>query len=98
MLLFLIEASGVPVLLSLLVLVFTSSTSKDGEEDLDMLPQSTYELYSMATQSAVVQRLLVGRAALVGAGGGQHRREDAVLEGAAEGRSSSSSSVSMARV
>jgi len=55
---FLIEAAAVPVLLSLLVLVFTTSTSV-GEEDLEMLPQSAYELYSMATQSAVVQRLLV---------------------------------------
>jgi Ran GTPase-activating protein (RanGAP) involved in mRNA processing and transport len=52
-LLFLMEAAGVPVLLSLLVLVFSSQT----EEDLEMLPQSSYELYSLATQSAVMQRL-----------------------------------------
>ena len=64
------------VLLSLLVLVFTTSTGI-GEEDLEMLPQTSYELYSMATQSAVTQRLLTaGRvanredgAALVEAGG-----------------------------
>ena len=56
-LLFLIEAAGVPVLLSLLVLVFTT-TSGAGDEDLDSLPQSAYELYSMATQSAVIQRML----------------------------------------
>ena len=54
---FLIEAAAVPVLLSLLVLVFSTSSGA-GEEDLEMLPQSAYELYSMATQSAVVQRLL----------------------------------------
>ena len=54
---FLIEAAAVPVLLSLLVLVFTTTTAV-GEEDLDMLPQSAYELYAMATQSAVVNRLL----------------------------------------
>ena len=52
---FLIEAAAVPVLLSLLVLVFTTTSAADGEEDLESLPQSSYQLYSMATQSAVVQ-------------------------------------------
>ena len=54
-LLFLMEAAGVPVLLSLLVLVFSSAGE---DENLDLLPQSAYELYSMATQSAVHKRLL----------------------------------------
>ena len=39
----------------------------DGEEDLDMLPQSAYELYSMATQSAVTQRLLLLKGGTAGA-------------------------------
>ena len=75
---FLIEAAAVPVLLSLLVLVFTTTGAAAGEEDLDMLPQSSYQLYSMATQSAVVQRLLImGRAVSTEAG---EAAEDAAAE------------------
>ncbi|KOO32236.1 protein nlrc3 [Chrysochromulina tobinii] len=75
---FLIEAAAVPVLLSLLVLVFTTTGAAAGEEDLDMLPQSSYQLYSMATQSAVVQRLLaMGRAVSTEAG---EAAEDAAAE------------------
>jgi len=75
---FLIEAAAVPVLLSLLVLVFTTTGAAAGEEDLDMLPQSSYQLYSMATQSAVVQRLLaMGRAVSTEAG---EVAEDAAAE------------------
>ena len=70
---FLIEAAAVPVLLSLLVLVFTTTTA-DGSEDLSMLPQSSYELYAMATQSAVTHRLIamkrVGGDSGSGEGGG----------------------------
>ena len=51
-LLFLVEASGVPVLLSMLVLIFAS-----GGEDLTKLPANRLQLYTMATECAVRRRL-----------------------------------------
>ena len=51
-LLFLVEASGVPVLLSMLVLIFAS-----GGEDLSKLPANRLQLYTMATECAVKRRL-----------------------------------------
>ena len=52
-LIFLVDATGVPVLLSLLVLIFTS-----GGEDLSQLPKSQFELYQMGIQFAMDKRLL----------------------------------------
>ena len=52
-LIFLVDATGVPVLLSLLVLIFTS-----GGEDLTQLPKSQFELYQMGIQFAMDKRLL----------------------------------------
>jgi len=77
---FLIEAAAVPVLLSLLVLVFSTSGAGEGGEDLDMLPQSPYELYSMATQSAVIQRLkLLGKTAAADLAGKAEGLETGVI-------------------
>ena len=52
-LIFLVDATGVPVLLSLLVLIFTS-----GGEDLTKLPSNRIELYDIGIESAVMKRLL----------------------------------------
>ena len=52
-LIFLVDATGVPVLLSLLVLIFTS-----GGEDLSQLPKSQFELYQMGIRFAMDKRLL----------------------------------------
>ena len=54
-LIFLVDATGVPVLLSLLVLIFTS-----GGEDLTKLPSNRIELYDIGIESAVTKRLLPG--------------------------------------
>ena len=51
-LLFLVEASGEPVLLSMLVLIFS-----DGDEDLTRLPVSRLELYECALKVAIQRRL-----------------------------------------
>ena len=53
-LIFLVDATGIPVLLSLLVLIFTS-----GGEDLSQLPKSQFELYQMGIVAAMDKRLLV---------------------------------------
>ena len=55
LLLFLVEAIGVPVLLSLLVLIFTA-----GGEDLTKLPSNRIELYELGIESAISKRLLRG--------------------------------------
>ena len=52
-LVFLVDASGVPVLLSLLVLIFSS-----GGDDLSDLPTNQYQLYSMGIHHAINKRLL----------------------------------------
>lgn len=54
-LVFLVDATGVPVLLSLLVLIFTA-----GGEDLTKLPSNRIELYDIGIESAVTKRLLPG--------------------------------------
>ena len=54
-LVFLVDAVGIPVLLSLLVLIFTS-----GGEDLTKLPSNRIELYEIGIESAVAKRLLPG--------------------------------------
>ena len=54
-LIFLVDATGIPVLLSLLVLIFTS-----GGEDLTKLPSNRIELYEIGIDSAVSKRLLPG--------------------------------------
>jgi hypothetical protein len=54
-LLFLVDATGVPVLLSLLVLIFTA-----GGEDLTKLPSNRIELYELGIDSAISRRLLPG--------------------------------------
>ena len=51
-LVFLVDATGVPVLLSLLVLIFTS-----GGEDLTKLPSNRIELYELGIESAITKRL-----------------------------------------
>ena len=55
-LVFLVDATGIPVLLSLLVLIFTS-----GGEDLTKLPSNRIELYELGIKSAISKRLLPGR-------------------------------------
>jgi hypothetical protein len=45
--------AGIPVLLSLLVLIFTS-----GGEDLTKLPSNRIELYGLGIESAIAKRLL----------------------------------------
>jgi Leucine-rich repeat (LRR) protein len=57
-LIFLVDATGIPVLLSLLVLIFTS-----GGEDLTKLPSNRIELYEIGIDSAVSKRLLPGNRA-----------------------------------
>ena len=52
-LVFLVDATGIPVLLSLLVLIFTS-----GGEDLTKLPSNRIELYELGIESAISKRLL----------------------------------------
>ena len=52
-LVFLVDATGIPVLLSLLVLIFTS-----GGEDLTKLPSNRIELYELGIESAITKRLL----------------------------------------
>ena len=54
-LIFLVDATGIPVLLSLLVLIFTS-----GGEDLTKLPSNRIELYELGIESAISKRLLKG--------------------------------------
>ena len=54
-LVFLVDATGIPVLLSLLVLIFTS-----GGEDLTKLPSNRIELYEIGIESAVSKRLRPG--------------------------------------
>ena len=54
-LVFLVDATGIPVLLSLLVLIFTS-----GGEDLTKLPSNRIELYELGIDSAIHKRLLPG--------------------------------------
>ena len=51
-LVFLVDATGIPVLLSLLVLIFTS-----GGEDLTKLPSNRIELYELGIESAISKRL-----------------------------------------
>jgi hypothetical protein len=57
-LIFLVDATGIPVLLSLLVLIFTS-----GGEDLTKLPSNRIELYELGIESAIKKRLQRGQAA-----------------------------------
>ena len=52
-LLFLVDASGVPVLLSLLVLIFSA-----GGDDLSDLPTNQYKLYTLGIHHAINKRLL----------------------------------------
>ena len=52
-LVFLVDATGVPVLLSLLVLIFTA-----GGEDLKKLPSNRIELYDLGIEAAISKRLL----------------------------------------
>ena len=54
-LVFLVDATGIPVLLSLLVLIFTS-----GGEDLTKLPSNRIELYELGIESAINKRLSPG--------------------------------------
>jgi len=54
-LVFLVDATGIPVLLSLLVLIFTS-----GGEDLTKLPSNRIELYELGIESAISKRLQRG--------------------------------------
>ena len=55
-LVFLVDATGIPVLLSLLVLIFTS-----GGEDLTKLPSNRIELYELGIESAINKRLQRGQ-------------------------------------
>ena len=57
-LVFLVDATGIPVLLSLLVLIFTA-----GGEDLTKLPSNRIELYELGIESAILKRLLPGNKA-----------------------------------
>ena len=55
-LVFLVDATSVPVLLSLLVLIFTA-----GGEDLTKLPSNRIELYELGIDSAIAKRLRTKR-------------------------------------
>ena len=57
-LIFLVDATGIPVLLSLLVLIFTA-----GGEDLTKLPSNRIELYELGIESAINKRLQRGQPA-----------------------------------
>ena len=57
-LVFLVDATSVPVLLSLLVLIFTA-----GGEDLTKLPSNRIELYELGIESAIHKRLQTKKAA-----------------------------------
>ena len=64
-LVFLVDATGIPVLLSLLVLIFTS-----GGEDLTKLPSNRIELYELGIESAIAKRLVrKGQEGIVAEGG-----------------------------
>ena len=58
LLVFLVEAIGVPVLLSLLLLTYSGSTSSQGiTMDLNELPDSRHELYKMGIASGIKRRM-----------------------------------------
>ena len=58
LLVFLVEAIGVPVLLSLLLLTYSSTTSSQGiTMDLNELPDSRHELYKMGIFSGIKKRM-----------------------------------------
>ena len=63
LLLFLVEAIGVPVLLSLLLLTYSNTTG--GEViDLDELPEGRLQLYKLGIMSGIKKRLLITIASL----------------------------------
>ena len=62
-LIFLVDASGVPVLLSLLVLIFTS-----GGEDLSQLPTNQFALYELGIQHAIDKRFYTAYTSVLGGG------------------------------
>eukprot|EP00966_Prymnesium_polylepis_P112117 2593536-Prymnesium_polylepis.1 len=72
-LLFLVEASGEPVLLSMLVLIFS-----DGDEDMSRLPGSRLQLYETALSEAIKRRLQIEQQA------NGEGKEAEQLDGAAE--------------
>ena len=57
LLIFLVEAIGVPVLLSLLLLTYSSSNSNGDTLDLDDLPQDRLQLYKLGIMSGIKKRL-----------------------------------------
>ena len=60
LLLFLVEAIGVPVLLSLLLLTYSSTnTSQSVAIDLDELPDNRHQLYKMGIMSGIQKRILL---------------------------------------
>ena len=58
LLLFLVEAIGVPVLLSLLLLTYSNSTGGD-VIDLDDLPEGRLQLYKLGIMSGIKKRLVI---------------------------------------
>jgi Ran GTPase-activating protein (RanGAP) involved in mRNA processing and transport len=76
-LLFLVDASGIPVLLSLLVLIFTS-----GGEDLAELPTNQFELYEMGIMHAIDRRFFTAYTAVTGVRGGGNSAEGIVYDDA----------------
>ena len=72
-LLFLVEASGEPVLLSMLVLIFS-----DGDESMSRLPSSRLELYETALSEAIKRRL-----SSAGSKGGEDEQAEAEASGEA---------------
>ena len=60
LLVFLVEAISVPVLLSLLLLTYSSTTSSKGiTMDLNELPDSRHELYKMGIFGGIVKRMAI---------------------------------------
>ena len=58
LLIFLVEAIGVPVLLSLLLLTYSNTTGGD-VIDLDELPEGRLQLYKLGIMSGIKKRLLI---------------------------------------
>ena len=76
---FLVEAIGVPVLLSLLLLTYSNTTG--GEViDLDELPEGRLQLYKLGIMSGIKKRLLITLAALSAGSGAAQAAQGAAEE------------------
>ena len=89
LLLFLVEAIGVPVLLSLLLLTYSNTTGGD-VIDLDELPEGRLQLYKLGIMSGIKKRCVIDpvarRRGRRTAGAGHAEEEAAAAEKPAEAR------------